>query len=115
MLLRRSRFVHLIPVGEAGTLVVHAMSHLRFVVDSTVVSVVDYFDVTRRMPDDLSALVERIGAEQSVIVSCIASLMERDVLTQKDAETELADLTARLSPTHGRDPATLLQRYRREL
>ena len=33
MILRLSRFVHLLPVGEARVLVIHAVSHLRLVAD----------------------------------------------------------------------------------
>ena len=40
MLIRQSRYVHLTPLGEAGVLVVHAISHLRLMVESDVAEII---------------------------------------------------------------------------
>jgi FkbH-like protein len=42
-------------------------------------------------------------------------LLSRQILTEMTPEEELAAVGAELAPKHGRDPAELLERYRREL
>ena len=50
MIFRRSRFVHLLPVGQGRTLIVHAISHMRLPADSEISALLDYFSQARRSP-----------------------------------------------------------------
>ena len=53
MILRRSRFVHQVPVGHDRILVVHAISHLRLPATLDIAALLDFFAEPRRIPDDL--------------------------------------------------------------
>ena len=102
MRLRLSRFVHLLPMSQDRVLVLHAVSHLRLVVDR-----------------DLAQALERFAAPQTlerdeVDPQALAALLERGVLTDKSEQDELAGMAAELGAFHGRDPADMLQRFRRE-
>ena len=50
MILRRSRFVHQLPVGKDRTLIVHAISHMRLPADGDINTLIDYFAEPRRIP-----------------------------------------------------------------
>jgi FkbH-like protein len=115
MILRKSRFVHQLPVGPDRVLLVHAISHLRLAVDPSVAKVVDCFEQPRVLPDGYDGLATLMACDRAVLEGCVKTLVERGVLTEKSADEELADITAALSATHGRDPIELLERYRREL
>jgi FkbH-like protein len=115
MILHKSRFVHQLPVGADRMLLVHAVSHLRLPVDARVARLVDHFERPRSLPDEYDDLAKLMGCERAVLESCVKTLIERSVLTERSPEEELADIAAQLSPTHGRDPIELLERYRREL
>ncbi len=67
------------------------------------------------MPEDCAALTKLIPYPREQIERAIAGLVERQVLTEKTPEEELAAVAAELAPTHGRDPGEILERYRREL
>jgi FkbH-like protein len=115
MILRKSHFVHQLPVGADRVLLVHAVSHLRLPVDVGVARLVEHFEPPRSLPDEYDDLARLMGCERAVLESCVNTLIERGVLTEKSPEEELADIATQLSPTHGRDPIELLERYRREL
>jgi FkbH-like protein len=115
MILRKSRFVHQLPVGPDRVLLVHAISHLRLPVDGAVARLVECFEQPRVMPADVDALSKLMGCDRAILEGCVNTLLERGVLTERSPEEELADIAAALSPTHGRDPVELLERYRREL
>jgi len=115
MILRKSRFVHQLPVGTERVLLVHAVSHLRLPVDAAVAKLVDQFQRPRCLPDDAEELATLMGCDRASLKGCLATLVERGVLTERHPEEELADIAAKLSETHGRDPIELLERYRREL
>jgi FkbH-like protein len=115
MILRKSRFVHQLPVGADRVLIVHAISHLRLPVDAAVARVVDCFEQPRVLPDGYDGLAALAGCGRAALEGCVNTLVERGVLTERSPEEELADIAAKLSPTHGRDPTELLERYRREL
>jgi FkbH-like protein len=112
--LRKSRFIHQLPVGNARVLLVHAISHLRLAVDQDVSAVIDYFNEPRTLPDEYAGLTQRFSCDRDTLEACVRSLVERDVLTEKSLEEELAAVAAKLAATHGRDPEELLDRYRRE-
>ena len=67
------------------------------------------------IPDDCGAIGDLIPYSRDVIAGSIAGLVEREILTEKTPEEELAAAGAGLSATHGRDPAEMLERYRREV
>jgi len=115
MILRKSRFVHQLPVGADRVLLVHAVSHVRLPVDAAVARLLENFGRPRHLPDDYAILAELMGCDRAVLEGCIATLVERGVLTERSPDEELADVAAKLSETHGRDPVELLDRYRREL
>jgi FkbH-like protein len=113
--LRRSRFVHQLPVGDKRILIVHAVNHMRLPADPDVDVLLNYFAEPRRMPDDCAALTKLIPFSPQEIERAIAGLVERQVLTDKTPEEELAAIGAKLAPTHGRDPGAMLEQYRREM
>lgn len=115
MILRKSRFVHQLPVGADRVLIVHAISHLRLPVDAGVARLLDHFEQPRNVPDEYDDLAKLMGCERAILESCVKTLIERGVLTERSPEQELTDIAAHLAPTHGRDPIELLERYRREL
>ena len=113
MRLRRSSFVHQIPVGEGRILVIHAISHLRLVVDGDIAEIIDFFRAPRTLPKDYPALARRVSGELDTVLGAIQALVDRGVLTKDEPQAELAAITAELCPSYGRDPGALLERYRR--
>jgi FkbH-like protein len=115
MVLRRSHFIHKLPVGPDRFLIVHAIRNVRLPVDREISVLIDYFGEPRRIPDDCGAIGGLIPYSRAVIAGSIAGLLEREILTEKTPDEELAAAGAGLSATHGRDPAEMLERYRREV
>jgi FkbH-like protein len=115
MVLRRSHFIHKLPVGPDRFLIVHAIRNVRLPVDREISVLIDYFGEPRRIPDDCGAIGGLIPYSRDVIAGSIAGLLEREILTEKTPDEELAAAGAGLSATHGRDPAEMLERYRREV
>jgi len=101
MALRKSRFVHLAPVGDGRVLVLHAVNQMRWVVDAELAQIIDLFQVPQPL------------FEQSLGPTLLAALLEREVLTDKTPEAELEALSAELGATYGRDPAAALDARRR--
>jgi len=119
MILRRSSFIHQVPVGPDRVLVVHAISHLRLPATTEIAALLDFFAEPRRMPDDLPAMTALFSDTRqpdetlrAAVERTVADLAAREILTGKSAEQELAALGAELSPQHGRDPLEMLERYR---
>jgi FkbH-like protein len=52
---------------------------------------------------------------RDVVERTVLDLLARQILTEKTPEEELASVGAELAPSHGRDPAEILERYRRSL
>jgi FkbH-like protein len=122
MILRRSRFIHLLPVGRGRTLIVHAISHIRIPADNEITTLLEYFSEPRRAPEDCDAMVALIAkstdnapALRDVIERTVMELKSRQILTEMTAEEELAAISEELSAKHGRDPAEILENYRRKL
>jgi FkbH-like protein len=111
--LRRSSFLHQIPLGEGRVLLVHALSHLRLTVDEEVSAILDWFAEPRQLPEEYAGLAALVPYDQETLVGFLATLTEREILTQASAEAEMAAATAALAGTHGRDPDDLLDQYRR--
>ncbi len=121
MILRRSRFVHQVPVGHDRILVVHAISHLRLPATLEIAALLDCFAEPRRIPDDLAALTALFSPSRQpdeslrdAVERTVMDLLARQILTDKSFEDELAALGAELAPKHGRDPAEMLERYRQD-
>ena len=53
MILRRSRFIHQLPVGKDRFLVVHALNHTRLPVDRDIDVLLQFFAEPRRVPEDI--------------------------------------------------------------
>jgi FkbH-like protein len=113
MILSRSRFVHLLPLGESRFLAIHAVSHLRLTIDGDIARILDYFGRPRVMPEEMAPLVEALGYPQDLVLNTVANLMDRGLITERSPDEELNDIAAELSATHGRDPDALLESYRR--
>ncbi|HSZ98566.1 MAG TPA: HAD-IIIC family phosphatase [Bradyrhizobium sp.] len=121
MILRRSRFVHLLPVGPGRTLLVHAISQMRLPADREITVLLEYFSQSRRMPEDCDALAallakppDQPAALREAIERTVLELKSRQILTEMTAEEELAAIGAELSEKHGRDPAAMLESYQRK-
>jgi FkbH-like protein len=121
MILRRSRFVHLLPVGDDRSLIVHAISHMRLPANGEICALLEHFTEPRRIPEDCEAMTALFPQARDmqtdlrdVIERTVLDLRERQILTDKTPEQELASVGAELAPTHGRDPAEILERYRRD-
>lgn len=115
MILRKSRFLHQIPLGTQRILLVHAISQVRLAVDRNVNVVLDYFATPRSLTGAFAELGERFGYDNAAINGCVTSLLNRGFLSEKDADGELAEIVDKLGPTYGRDPLELLDTYRRAL
>jgi FkbH-like protein len=111
---RRSSYVHLIPLGADRVLLVQAVSQLRLVVDGQVAQILDWFETPREMPDEIGALRAAMDLDPDTLAGALANLMERGVLTGEDAAGEAETVAARLAQLHGRDPGEALDRLRRE-
>lgn len=57
MLIRRSSYVHVTPLGGERVLVLHAVSQLRLVVDPVVADILAWFEEPRDMPGEVDALL----------------------------------------------------------
>jgi FkbH-like protein len=101
MILRLSQFAHLLPVADGRVLVIHAATQMRLVVDRELAEMIEFF----REPRDLGENPE---------VGSFSALIERQILTDKTPQEELAELTGELGAYYGRDPVEALDRLRRE-
>ena len=113
MLVRQSSFLHRLPLSGERSLLIHAISHLRLVVDKDVASLVEFFGAGRQWPDEMPILKNLLDADDHVIIGCVTALLERGVLIEKDAAAELESIKDELDLSHGRDPAALVDRFRR--
>ena len=100
MLLRLSRFVHLLPVGDDRFLIVDAISHVRLTVNDQVAAIIRDFSTPRQLDQPPPA------------DSLVAGLVTRGILTEKPPEEELSHVAGLLSPYLGRDPEALLEQFR---
>jgi FkbH-like protein len=121
MILRRSRFIHLLPVGNDRSLIVHAINHMRLPANGEVCALLEHFTEPRRIPEDCEAMTalfpqapDTLTNLRDVIERTVLDLRERQILTEKTPEEELAAVGAELAPRHGRDPAEILERHRRD-
>ena len=92
----------------------HAVNQLRLTVDPVVADILGWFETPRDMPGEVDALLQRHAIDPEVLAGCLATLMERELLTDKDATAEAAFVAAQLNERHGRDPGEALDRLRRD-
>jgi len=92
----------MLPVGADRVLVVDAISQVRLTVDGRLANIISGFAKGRE--------VDEGEAAQGIL----AALIERGILTERSPEAELQHVAGVLSPYHGRDPAEMLDRFRRE-
>ncbi len=112
-MLRCSSFAHVLALGPGRVLVLHAISSMRLAVDPEVAALFDLFAEPRELPRDFPELSRRTGYDVATLAGCIAALMERGFLTDQSPGVE-ADAQARaLAETGARDPAEMLETYRR--
>lgn len=115
MRLRKSSFVHQIRVAPNSVLLIHAISQLRLKVDDELARLMTYFSEWREFPAAFAEIAGLLPYEEQIVAATVSALHERKLLTEKNAEEELAETELKFAPTHGRDPEELLDRYRREL
>ena len=72
----------------------HAVSQLRLVVDPVVADILAWFETPRDMPGEVDALLQRHPMDPDVLAGALATLMERELLTDKDPAAEAAHVAA---------------------
>jgi FkbH-like protein len=113
MPIRRSRYVHLTPLGDGRVLAVHAMRQLRLTLDETVAAMLAWFAAPRDMPADLDALPGRDAFDADTLARALAALMEQGLLTDLDPDAEEAALVAEMGAASGEDAGQALDALRR--
>ena len=114
MILRRSRFTHVVALGGGRVLILHAVTQLRLAVDGEVERLLGCFDQPRSLPEDFPDLSRVVGYDVATLAGCVAALLERGFLSEKTADEEAAEIASQLLETAGRDPGEMLDRFRRE-
>lgn len=113
MRLCASRFVHSIPVGANGFLLLHAVSQMRLKIDAEVDTLLRFFATPNDWPECYGDLCKHVHYDRATLTACIDTLIERGFLTDQSPEDEQAATSLALSETYGRDPAALLDQYRK--
>ncbi len=113
MPLRRSTFVHLVDLAGGAVLALHAVTQARVTVTKDVARIIAWFGT----PADAEAAVPVLSAMLSVSAGAVRDSLQTlcgyGFLTDQTEPAELDAIRGELSPTYGRDPAALLDRYRR--
>jgi FkbH-like protein len=115
MILRISRFLHVIPLDDHRSLLIHAVKDHRLTIDGDVSTIIGFFNQPRVMPDAMAELLTLVNFDQQTVLNFLVQLMEQDILTDKSPEDELVQARDNLGAFHGRDPAELLEYYRRKV
>jgi FkbH-like protein len=115
MTLRRSCFVHQLPVGAGRILVLHAVNYVRLNATQEVSDMIAFFAEPRALPDAYDALAKLLPYDRDTLMRSVDTLVRRGILTEKTPAEETAELAKELGETYGRDPLDLLERYRREM
>jgi FkbH-like protein len=114
IVLRLSGFVHLLDLAPTRVLVVHAVTQMRITITPAVARLIRFFDEPQGLETALPQLQIALGADAATIRSCVTSLLDRGILTDRTGDDETTDTINALTDTHGRDPADLLDQYRRK-
>ncbi len=115
MLLRRSAFAHVLPLGPGRALLIHAVSQMRLAVDDAAAALLDAFSSPRELPVEFAALGETFGFDIQTLAGAVAALMERGFLTECEPANEAAAFAQDLNQSGARDPAAMLDKYRARL
>jgi FkbH-like protein len=114
MILRRSEFTHVVPLGAASALLIHAVTQVRLTVTAQVARLIEFFDGAVELEVALPQLAIKLGHDQATIRACAMMLLERGVLSDRSVEDDRAKIVRELTGLHGRDdPTAALDRYRR--
>ena len=109
---RRSQYVHLIPLGGNRDLCVHATTGVRLVLSAEVTAILKFFARPRRLMQATRALSAKLGHAPSAVEDCLKELMSREFLTSDSRDEEVRRAVSRFSDTYGRHPRELLDRFR---
>ena len=95
MILRRSRFIHQLPVGNDRSLIVHAISHMRLPANGEISALLAYFAEPRRIPEDCEAMMalfpdarDKLTNLRDVVERTVLDLLARQILTEKTPDEE---------------------------
>jgi FkbH-like protein len=113
VVLRRSDFVHLIPVASGSVLAIHAVTQHRTTVTPEVARLIGWFDTPTDLAAALPALAAAFPYPPETLRACADLLLAQGILTEQTAEQEAAEVARELSAVHGRDPTEQLDRWRR--
>jgi hypothetical protein len=91
MILRRSRFTHVVALGGGRVLILHAATQLRLALDGEVERLLGCFDQPRSLPEYFPDLSRVVGYDVAALAGCVAALLERGFLSEKTADEEAAE------------------------
>ena len=114
MILRRSQYVHFVPLAGERVLCVHAMAGTKLVLAQEVVAVINYFDPEGDLAQAVTELPAQLGCTPDTITACAAVLIERGILSRVSAAEETEQYKQRFADSYGRDPVELVNQYQRE-
>ena len=109
-ILRRSPFVHLLPLEDGGILAIHAVTQTRLPLTADMGRLIDHFETPQTLAEALPSLTARFGTDEPTLCACLTMLLDRGILSSQSAAAEQAAFTDAL---RGRDPGAALDRYRR--
>jgi FkbH-like protein len=113
-MLRRSQYVHLVPLGHEGEMCLHAAIGKTTVLARDLAAIVEHFNAAQDRDEAILDLQQQLGVPREVIDGHINWLVEAHILGQLTSEAETAALAQQLTASPGRDPVERLRRYRRE-
>ena len=88
MILRRSEFVHVLELGGASALAIHAVTQMRVTVTPDVARLIGCFDEPRELEATLPRLHKVLDCDAATLRACILMLLERGILSDQTAEAE---------------------------
>jgi FkbH-like protein len=113
IVLRQSGFVHLLDLGPTRVLAMHAVTQMRITVTPSVAHLIRFFAEPHTLEAALPQLEAALNADVATIRTCATALLDRGLLTNRTQAEETLDAINALTDTNGRDPADLLDQYRR--
>jgi FkbH-like protein len=111
--LRISRYTHRIDLPHGSALAIHAVSQTRLKLASEVADLLRFFEEPSPLKTAVAQMAAILGAEDEAVRDCITGLTERGLLTIQDPEAEAAATAHALADSLGRDPADILDQFRR--
>jgi hypothetical protein len=114
IVLRQSGFVHLLDLGPTRVLAMHAVTQMRLTVTPSVAHLIRFFAEPHAFEAALPHLEAALDADATTIGACATALLDRGILTTRTHAEETVDAINALADAHGRDPADLLDQYRRK-